>query len=1336
MSPRPRRSSAASHHVEWLQLVDISGPFLSLSVLTEVFPQGLDGVDPEVAERLRTAYSEWTANRELRHPDVALHTAFIRFVLTELLEYPAEFIADTQELGEQFVAPLPEHGVTLRPDLAIRRPGELPKLLLSTYPAEVSLQKPYDDRGFHASPAERMRLLLRQTGVRSGLVASGGEWLLVHVPADRTATFTNWYTNLLVEERITLRALRSLLGARRLFGVDDPETLDGLFERSRDDEREVTDQLGLQTRRAVELLVSAFDRADRDTGGKLLEYVPEYRLYEAALAVVMRIIFLLAAEARGLFPDDGPWADSYEITPLRAQLEELADRGTLEALDRRYDAWPRLLATFRAVHDGVEHGRVRMPGYGGGLFDPDRYPFLEGVDTIIPRVSNRAVLHILDALQTLEVDVPGGRERRPLSFRALGVEQIGHVYEGLLDHTAIRADSPAVGLTGTAKKEPEIPLAELEEQQTKSDDALLDFLVEQTGRSRSALKKGLEAVADPVRVAHLREACDHDDGLVDRVLPFLGLVRDDVFALPMVFRTGAIYVTESPGRRATGTHYTPPSLTEPIVQYALEPVVYRGPAEGSPREEWELKRPSELLELKIADIAMGSAAFLVAACRYLATRLVESWERFPDEIPADAGADLEERELTARRLVAERCLYGVDVNPLAVEIAKVSMWLTTLRRDRPFTFLDHALRCGDSLLGLTSLSQLEALTLRPDEASSVLLEPAREPIRQLLDEVRRVRERVESSDAVDLREAEAKAAALAGAERNLHALIVVGDLVIGAALEEAAGTSKASTVIEAAVEKIREALTAPDADLRDALLSHVEARAGDALMAGRAPGAPDPPRPFHWVLEFPEVFSDQSAGFDAFVGNPPFLGGKRISTELGTTYESALKWDTPLVRGAADLSAHFVRRAFRLLKAEGVAGLIATDRISHGDTRAFGLDPVIQGNGTIIQATPHSEWPGEAANYIAQFHFARGKWSGRVELDGRRVHAIGSALREMSETSPVAPRQLQSLPVYASLGVGVYGEGFVLASPHALGKLSAVELGRIRPYLIAADLARQPRQQASRFVIDLSNVETYEELDEYPVLKRHLEATVRPIRESLTGQIHESRFWRFWDARPQLERALAELSSAICVPRLSKVLPFALVTSDQVFADSLVVFAAEDVETLGFLQSSIHARWVEEFMSLRGDRAAYVVSSCLRTLVFPTASEKLSDAAGEFETTRQAVLAELNAGFTATYNEFHSPGSMGDGIKSLRGKQVGLDYAVAGAYGWDDLELDHGFHETRQGVRFTIGPSARAEVLSRLVELNHARYAEEVAKGLHQGKPRARPPRQSGAGASGRLFDT
>lgn len=928
MSPRPRHPSAAQHHVEWLQLVDISGPFLSLAVLAEVFPHGLDAVEPELAEQLKQAYAEWQANRDQRRPDAAIDTAFVDWVLRNVLDFPDELVATGAGIGDAYAAALPEHRITLRPERAVRRPGEPPTLLVTTYSPEVALAKPLDERGLHASPAERMRILLSRTGVRSGLVTNGGEWVLVHVPAERTATFVTWYANLLVEERVTLRAFRSLLSVRRLFGVDDPETLDGLFERSRDDEREVTDQLGYQARRAVELLVAAFDRADRESGGTITEGIRQLErneeapttLYESIVAVAMRIIFLLAAEARGLFPDDGPWAESYAITPLRAELEAQADRHGIEVLERRFDAWPRLLATFRAVHGGVEHGRVRMPGYGGGLFDPKRYPFLAGDGGAVPRITNRAVLHVLDALQTLDVEVAGGRERRPLSFRALGIEQIGHVYEGLLDHTALRAEAPALGLTGTKKKEPEIAVALLENTRARGEDALLELLEEHTGRSPSALRKALAVEPSADRVARLRVACGHDAVLVERALPFLGLVRGDVFGDPMVFREGDVFVTLSPYRRSTGTHYTPPSLTEPIVQYALEPVVYRGPAEGVDREQWELKRPTELLELKVCDIAMGSAAFLVAACRYLAARLVEAWQRHPEEAPADAGADLEERELTARRLVAERCLYGVDVNSLAVEIAKVSLWLTTLRRDRPFTFVDHALRCGDSLLGLTSLEQLEALALKPEEASSILLEPAREAIRATLDDVRAVRERIEATDAVDLRDAEQKATALAGAERKLHALKVVGDLVVGAALEEAARAGAAITTAEGVSEGIRVALAADD-DRRDAILASVEARAGDALMAGRAPLAPDQPQPFHWILEFPEVFQ-RGDGFDAIVGNPPFLGGQRISGALGDAHRRfVVEHIASGRRGSADLVTYFVLRAASITRTSGVCSV-------------------------------------------------------------------------------------------------------------------------------------------------------------------------------------------------------------------------------------------------------------------------------------------------------------------------------------------------------------------------------------------------------------------------------
>src|ERR1019366_3338993 len=143
-------------------------------------------------------------------------------------------------------------------------------------------------------------------------------------------------------------------------------------------------------------------------------------------------------------------------------------------------------------------------------------------------------------------------------------------------------------------------------------------------------------------------------------------------------------------RRRTGSHYTPRSLTEPIVRYALEPAFERLGPDAT---------PEQILDLKVCDPAMGSGAFLVEACRALAARLVVAWSRYPEKkpvIPAD-----EDEELHARRLVAQRCIYGVDKNPLATDLAKLSLWLATLARDHEFTFLDHALKSGDSLVGLT-----------------------------------------------------------------------------------------------------------------------------------------------------------------------------------------------------------------------------------------------------------------------------------------------------------------------------------------------------------------------------------------------------------------------------------------------------------------------------------------------------------------------------------------------------------------------------------------------------------------------------------------------------------
>ena len=288
-------------------------------------------------------------------------------------------------------------------------------------------------------------------------------------------------------------------------------------------------------------------------------------------------------------------------------------------LERRHDAWSRLLAVFRAVFGGIEHETLRLPPLGGSLFDPDRFPFLEGradrhelarrAAVPLP-IDNRTVLMLLTALQVLE-------QRSGallLSYEALDVEQIGHVYEGLLERTVKRVPETTLGLVGSQKAvNPTVALRELEELEKKGDDELLAFLLEKTGRSESALRNALAKPVEDDLYHGILLASGSDVALADRIKPF-GLYSALIAGATRspIVKT----LSSSPSaldRRETGTHYTPKSLTEPIVQHTLEPLAYTGPAEGMPRGEWRLKTPAEMLALKVCDLAMGCGAFLVAS---------------------------------------------------------------------------------------------------------------------------------------------------------------------------------------------------------------------------------------------------------------------------------------------------------------------------------------------------------------------------------------------------------------------------------------------------------------------------------------------------------------------------------------------------------------------------------------------------------------------------------------------------------------------------------------------------------------------------------------------------
>ncbi len=803
--------SVTRHHADWLSLIEVSGPFVSLPVLQKVFPQGLEGRDPAQAKVLRAAYEEWQDNPSAP----GKQRAWVMHVLTSVLGYPENQIAEGQALPVGLEAKMPEMGETLRPDFALLAPagsetaGE-PQLLITCYPAEQSLDKPVIGKHWKATPATRLMELLHGANVPLGLVTNGEHWMLVYAPRGETTGYASWYGALWLDEPITLRAFHSLLGVRRFFGVAADSTLLALLKESANDQQEVTDQLGYQVREAVEVLVQSFDALDKESNRTLLKGIKPANLYDSALTVMMRLVFLFSAEERGLLHLGKPlYDDNYAVSTLQEQLQEVADRYGEEVLERRSDAWARLLATFRAVHGGIRHQDLLMQAYGGSLFDPDRYPFLEGrslgsqwrsVPAEPLSVNNRVVLHLLNSLQRLRTKVGAGTtaETRRVSFRALGVEQIGHVYEGLLDHTAFRADEVVLGIRGTRSKEPEIELATLESLLAQGEDKLIEHLKEETGRSVSALRKELNngGLLDEHK---LLIACDQDEPLLNRLRPFAGLIRDDSFDRPWVVLPGSIFVTAGTDRRSTGTHYTPPSLTEPIVQHTLEPLVYVGPAKGLSKTEWKLKSPKEILDLKVCDMAMGSGAFLVQACRYLAERLVEAWEneekvhpgqvlitpdgKFSEGSPSERLVPTEaaERIAIARRVVADRCLYGVDINPMAVEMAKLSMWLITVDANRPFTFLDHAFKCGDSLLGITSLEQLENFSMRlgggKQQAFATL------NLCRHIEEAKKKREMLEAMPSDTPEQISAKMALYDEAEESVAKLCAAADVLIAVELK-------------------------------------------------------------------------------------------------------------------------------------------------------------------------------------------------------------------------------------------------------------------------------------------------------------------------------------------------------------------------------------------------------------------------------------------------------------------------------------------------------------------------------------------------------------------------
>jgi hypothetical protein len=578
--------------------------------------------------------------------------------------------------------------------------------------------------------------------------------------------------------------------------------------------------LRAQALSALRELLFGFQSADRTASQKLL-LGQEGTIYAGLVSVLMRMVFILFAEERGLLPMESDlYARSFSLTRLHTQLQEDAARRG-EAIQEKFSAWARVITLFRSLHDGAAaEGDFTLPPRHGALFDPDAYPFLEGrplasrgepVDPLnFPRVSDDAVLRVLDQLLLL------GGER--LRYSGLEVEHLGTVYEGLMGYEVRIAEGPCLTL------QPDDVVVNLEHLASLAGDARVEHLSSDIGLEiKGRIARAVKAAATPEELfkALGPRASPRHRELIPR---------------------GALFVQPGEERRRFGAHYTSRAITQIMVERALSPLLV------------EAMSPSAILAFQICDPAMGSGALLVEACRQLGEHLVRAWEREGTAPVLPPGDDL---SLHARRLIARRCLYGVDKNPLAVHLARLSLWLVTFAREHPFTFVDHALRQGDSLVGL-SVEQLASASIEP-----TLGLPS---------------------------------AARRGARS-------IADLVLWAFFNTRNKRGRARAMAAAAEQALREPR-----------LPEIE----EKIASLRARYAP-----FHWSLEFPEVFSGDEGGFDVIVGNPPWVSyaGKAaqpLPDELRLFYAAT----NPAFHGFRNLQGLFVHRFAEMLRPGGRLGFV------------------------------------------------------------------------------------------------------------------------------------------------------------------------------------------------------------------------------------------------------------------------------------------------------------------------------------------------------------------------------------------------------------------------------
>jgi hypothetical protein len=973
--------------------------------------------------------------------------------------------------------------------------------------------------------------------------------------------------------------------------------LEKYYRQSRDQGDRVRERLRDGVKACLEGLANGFlqhpanselrERVSEISGASRLAPV---ELYRQLLRIVYRFLFLLVSEDRGLISADLIYREHYGIGRLRRLVDSRA------AYTRHDDIWQSLRVLWKVLSNEKLAEIFEAAPLNGELFAPltvDRYT-----------ITNRALLEAFWNLAWYQES--SSAPPRRVNYAALDVEELGSVYEGLLEY------------------DPEVNTS--------------------SGIPRFELAPGSE-------------------------------------------------------RRETGSYYTPPELVAELIHSALDPVIEERLQAATSHAEKE----ATILSIRVCDPAAGSGHFLLAAARRLGKELARI--RTGEDEPAP------ERVREAIRDVVAHCIYGVDKNPLAVELCRVALWLEAHAEGKPLAFLDRHIRLGDSLVGIADLEKLHEGI--PDEAFKPVSGDhraiAREAKRQnaserkaslfhgsFTDSLRRLAEplrKLEDMRQDTLEQVYELAEASRRVERSaeFQRLRLACDAWTAAYFQKFPNDESGPVTTQA----MHEALS--------------RGQIPDGRLAGFVLQASHNWRFFHWPLAFPEVFS--SGGFDVVIGNPPFMGGMRISGRLGDHYRNWLGGTVAPFIGTADLCAAFYRRVFSMVRPGGCMGMVATNTIGQGDTRESGLAVILRSGGVINFARRFVKWPGTAnieVNLVAihKSDHAAGGPRHSVLLDGQPVDFISSRL----DADPEAElRRLRENAGRSFQGDILQGIGFVL-EPAEAGPLLAKDARNadcIFPYLNGEDVNSRPEQSPSRYVICFHDWDL-EHAREYPDLLEIVEKRVKPGRMEIRRARNREMWWRFAEYRQGLRRAIAPLRLVLARSRVSELHALVFVPQGSIYSEATVVFAFDDDYHFALLQSNVHEAWVWRQASSLESRNRYTLSDCFDTFPFPqtpsTEAKMCADRLGcQYHEHRRQIMLSRNLGLTKTYNLFHSGACADADIVTMRALHAEMDRTILACYGWHDLDPQHGFYQNDRGqTRFTVSPVARRELLRRLLELNLA----------------------------------